>query len=328
MGKGVKKVFIYAYMHSRINLFPVSIKNMKRIIICLIIYLTASSASYAGSVGTSGAAFLKILPGVRAQAMGGAYTAVASGISGIHWNPAGLAFSGDKEFSAMYMKWISDINYGFLGYAHPVGEDITVGISGIYLMTKIEGRDAAGQETDDNNFSNFAGTVNFSYLFSEETSWGINVKYIQEDMDNSKAKAYAYDFGNLYSFWEDKLRFGFSVQNLGGKIGLNEKDDLPFNFKIGFAFMPLEDKVTFALDGNFPNDAKERFNAGLEYCPADLVALRCGYRLNYDQKGMDAVSFGLGIVHRYENIIGNIDLAYLPYGDLGNVYKVSYTVQF
>ncbi|MFH1288647.1 MAG: PorV/PorQ family protein [bacterium] len=291
---------------------------MKKIFFCLIIYLTASSAVSAGSPGTSGAAFLKILPGARAQAMGGAYTALASGISGIHWNPAGLAFSGDKEFSAMYMKWISDIKYGFLGYAHPVGDDITFGISGIYLTTKIDGRDEAGRKTGDIAFNNFAGTVNFSYLFSERASWGINVKYISEDMDTDKVKAYAYDVGNLYRFLDGKLCFGFSAQNLGGKIGLNEKDNLPLNFKVGAALLPWEDKFTFAFDANFPNDNKERFNAGFEYRPVELIALRCGY----------PSSFGMGVVHGDEYVTGSIDLAYLPYGDLGDVYKVSYTIRF
>ncbi|MEW6088052.1 MAG: PorV/PorQ family protein [bacterium] len=301
---------------------------MKKIISCLILFIVLTSVAYAGSIGTSGAAFLKILPGARAQAMGGAYTALASGISGSHWNPAGLAYTGDKEFSAMYMKWISDINYGFLGYAHPIGSNITVGISGIYLTTKIDGRDVIGQKTEDIGFNNLAGVFNFSYLFGEEYSWGVNVKYIKEDIDSEKVKGYAYDFGNLYRFMDGKFRFGFSAQNLGGKIGLNEKDNLPLNFKAGIAVLPWEDKFIFAFDGNFPNDAKQKYNIGLEYQPAELISLRFGYRLNYDQKGMDAVSFGLGVIHKSEYIIGDLDIAYLPYGDLGDVYKVSYTVQF
>ena len=109
---------------------------MKKIIICLSLLLAIGRISYAGSTGTSGAAFLKILPGVRAQAMGGAYTALAEGVSGVHWNPSGVVFSGDKEFSAMYMKWIADINYGFLGYAQPFGERSSFGLTGIYLTTK------------------------------------------------------------------------------------------------------------------------------------------------------------------------------------------------
>ncbi|MDD5772476.1 MAG: PorV/PorQ family protein [bacterium] len=301
---------------------------MKKIICCLIVFLAINGKIYAGSAGTSGAAFLKILPGVRAQAMGGAYTALAEGVSGIHWNPAGIAFSGDKEFSALYMKWIADINYGFLGYAQPVGSNVTLGFTGIYLTTKIEGRDTLGQNTGDINFNNFAGTINYSYLFSEESSWGVNLRYIKEDLDSDKIKALAYDVGYLSRFMDGKFRLGFAVQNLGGKIGLDKKDDLPLNYKAGIAILPWKDKLAFAFDGNFPNDAKQRYNIGLEYCPADLIALRCGYRLNYDQKGMDAVSFGLGIVHKSESRIGYIDIAYLPYGELGDVYKVSYTIQF
>lgn len=292
------------------------------------IYSTVGSLAYAGSAGTSGAAFLKVLPGVRAQAMGGAYAAIAEGVSGIHWNPAGIAFCGDKEFSAMYMRWIADINYGFLGYAQPFGLNSSFGITGIYLTTKIEGRDSIGQNTGDVKFNNFAGNLNYSYLISESSSLGINLKYIKEDIDSDKIKAFAYDAGYLSRFMEGKFRLGFAAQNLGGKIGLTEKDNLPLNFKAGIAVLPWEDKFIFAIDCNFPNDAKQRYNIGLEYCPADMIALRCGYRLNYDRKGMEAVSFGLGIFHRSEFRIGCVDLAYLPYGELGDVYKVSYTMQF
>lgn len=287
---------------------------MKRAYFCLL-FLVVNSAVFAGSIGTSGAAFLKVLPGVRAQAMGGAYTALASGISGIHWNPAGLAFSADKEFSAMYMKWISDIRYSFLGYTHPVGEDVSFGISGIYLSTKVDGRDEIGQKTGDIDFGSFAGTVNCSYLFSEWSSWGVNIKYIKEDIGSDKIKASAYDIGNLYRFLDGKLRFGLSAQNLGSKIG---KDNLPLNFKVGAAVLPWEDKFTFAFDANFPNDNKEHFNVGIEYQPVELIAMRCGY----------PSSFGIGIIHKGEYTAGSIDIAYLPYGDLGDVYKVSYTIRF
>ena len=90
----------------------------------------------------------------------------------------------------------------------------------------------------------------------------------------------------------------------------------------------MEEKYTFTIDSNLRNDAKQRYNTGMEYCPVDMVALRCSYRINYDREGMDAVSFGLGIVHRNEYRVGYIDLAYLPYGELGDVYKVSYTIKF
>lgn len=288
---------------------------MKKIYFCLVVLLTAGNLVSAGSLGTSGAAFLKILPGTRAQAMGGAYTALASGINGTCWNPAGIAFSGDKEFSAMYMEWISGIRYSFLGYAHPVGDDMAFGISGIYLSTKVDGRDEIGQRTGDIDFGSFAGTVNCSYLFSEWSSWGVNIKYIKEDIGSDNVKASAYDIGNLYRFLDGKLRFGLSAQNLGSKIG---KDNLPLNFKVGIAVLPWKDKFTFAFDANFPNDNKEHFNAGMEYRPIELIALRCGY----------PSSFGVGIIHGSEYTTGSIDLACLPYGDLGNVYNVSYTIRF
>ena len=43
-----------------------------------------------GSRGTTTANFLKLGAGARAEAMGGAYAAVADDATALYWNPAGL----------------------------------------------------------------------------------------------------------------------------------------------------------------------------------------------------------------------------------------------
>src|SRR5210317_1200826 len=47
-------------------------------------------------VGTSSMAFLKIPVGARAEAMGGAYVAVANDAFAAFWNPAGIAQVGTR----------------------------------------------------------------------------------------------------------------------------------------------------------------------------------------------------------------------------------------
>ena len=65
--------------------------------------------------GTTGARILNQPVGARVQGMGEAFTAVADDLSALHYNPAGLGFQEQNNISAMYIRSVSDVYYGFLG---------------------------------------------------------------------------------------------------------------------------------------------------------------------------------------------------------------------
>ncbi|MBI5244034.1 MAG: UPF0164 family protein, partial [Elusimicrobia bacterium] len=54
-----------------------------------LILLLSAQAAWAET--KTGAAFLKIGTGARAEAMGGAYTAIADDVNALYYNPGGLA---------------------------------------------------------------------------------------------------------------------------------------------------------------------------------------------------------------------------------------------
>lgn len=54
-------------------------------------FLTPGNDESTTRVGARGANFLEIGVGARAQALGGAFTSLASGASAMYWNPAGIA---------------------------------------------------------------------------------------------------------------------------------------------------------------------------------------------------------------------------------------------
>ena len=65
-------------------------------------------------VGTTAGQFLKIGPGARALAMGGAYVGVSDDIYAVYYNPAGVAINkGNGQAAFNHTQWLADVSYDF-----------------------------------------------------------------------------------------------------------------------------------------------------------------------------------------------------------------------
>jgi tetratricopeptide (TPR) repeat protein len=286
------------------------------------------------SEGTTGANFLKLKVGARGVGMGGAFCGVADDVGAIYWNPGGLGQLERKEVSFMYLKWWEGINYQFLGYAHPLGRNGVLGGSVNYLtISDIDGYSEGGMPSNNLTAYDLAVTLSYSrkLMGNKKISeqWktglfgGINVKFIQEKLDDKSAVAYALDIGSLYKTPVENLSFGFNVQNLGGEIKfVKEGDKLPLNIKLGTGYRLLNGDILLALDYNLPADNDGYINMGVEYWLWDIISLRMGYGSNNEvEKG---ISYGLGM----NNGEIGIDYAFEPYGILGDTHRVSLSWRF
>ena len=68
--------------------------------------------------------YLKIGVGERADAMGGAYVAMANDASATYWNPAGLVQIGRNELVVSHLDWLVDVDFEYLGYVHQLTRTI------------------------------------------------------------------------------------------------------------------------------------------------------------------------------------------------------------
>ncbi len=96
-------------------------------------------------VGTRGANFLELGVGARAMAMGGAYTALAEGVSALYWNTAGLASAESFSVGYSYTPLFANLDMGmhFIGVGVPlfggvVGFSTTVFTSGDIERTTLD----------------------------------------------------------------------------------------------------------------------------------------------------------------------------------------------
>ncbi len=176
------------------------------------------------AVGTRAAEFLSIPVSPRSVALGDAYTAVASDISAIYYNPAGMAFMDKKQFQFSIVSLPAEAQYNYGAAAIPLGDGQWVigGFFGALTMEPMEETTILlpnGTGNDVNSYSQVLGG-GVAYNFSDRFSAGVVVKHIHESYWGLTAQAVAFDVGTNYhtEFLGREFRLGLAVQNLGTNL--------------------------------------------------------------------------------------------------------------
>ena len=227
--------------------------------------------------GRSGAAFLKISPGAGPVGMGGAYTAVASDINALYYNPAGIGTIAQTQIGATHTEWLGDIKYEFAGGIIPVRRG-SFGVSAVYLTTgKIEGRDEQGNKSNDFYSSDLAVMFSGARQLNLNMQVGGSVKLLRQTIADETADGMALDIGGMRKI-SGKFSMGLSVKNLGPKMKfIEEKYSLPLSITTGAAYSVIG-VFNLALDISYePVDKKKTISLGTEFMPMGFLALRAGY---------------------------------------------------
>ncbi|MEW6558084.1 MAG: PorV/PorQ family protein [Elusimicrobiota bacterium] len=309
----MKKIFIFIFALTFVPLY-------------LSTFLPASS--------NTGASFLNIGTSARATSLGGAYVAVANDAGAINYNPAGISQLRNSEIIGQHTEWIADIKHDFLAGAFPLKKN-AIGFSAILLSQgKIEGRDEDRNKT--NSFSAYDTALTFSYskqisrTAGKQLSLGTNLKLIQQRIEAEKATGFAFDVGLLTRLSAYPLSAGISFQNLGPKMTfISEGYNLPLTATIGASYN-IKNALTLALDMKQKiYDNKTEISFGTEYVPISPLALRLGYLkpLTANRSPLtDFTGLGGGLGLRILNF--STDYAFVPYGDLGNTHRISFSIKW
>lgn len=290
----------------------------------LTVFIAVPSFIFASGPGTTGANFLKIAVGSRAVGIGEAFVAVADDVNTIFYNPAGLNLLNQQEVTFMYNKWFEDIYQGFVGYALPCSPRTALGLGIQYLsMKKIPGYDQWDYEIDSIKAQDIAFTFSYSKNLLKNFYTGANIKYINQQLDDKIANAYALDIGSFYRFTTLPVSLGCVLQNFGTEIKFIEKKGvLPMNLKFGSAVKLFNKKFTVATDLNLPNDNDLYFNTGSECWLLNLFALRIGYWSNMDLG--NGLTYGIG----FKVKVFQLDYAFVDYGILNYTHRISLLARF
>jgi hypothetical protein len=305
-------------------------------LISLILFYPATASESNSNAGTRIFDFLKIQMGARPMAMGGAFTGVANDESSLYYNPSGVASLPGKRFIAGYHDNIFDIQSGFLGYMHPVGEFRKLS----FYVSYLNYGDFIRTDELGNEGGTFSGSdILFAGGYSMEVSYrfyvGGMIKYIYEKIDQYSATGVAIDLGAKYSFRDERTSVGLMIQNMGVQLGTfvdgGEKESLPTYLRGGISHYLKGLPFLVAADIIYPTDNDLYFCGGAELLSLRPLYLRLGwsnfgsnYKTGSSKDDWAGLSAGFGIEYRRMQI----SYTFSPQAELGTSHRITLTGGF
>lgn len=322
---------------------------------------SASLGSTAGGtftkVGAAGSQFLKLGVGARGTGMGGAYVAVVDDLTALHWNPAGIADLKGYEAAFHHTEYFAGMSHDFAAVAIPISEkfllaaDLVSFGSGDIEITTNDAPEGTGVFYSVNDL---AFGLAFSGYLTEQFSFGIKAKYIQNTFHTVESNGFAFDIGTKYKTGIQGIVLGFSIHNLGTQMAYEGQElrttqklyeslymapldasylaypyTLPLIFRAGLSSAIIDEEdsqLIAAFDFATLSDSPEQYAFGLEYTWGNLVAVRAGYMLNHDQY---FATGGAGLKYELSNTIsGQVDYSIAPTFDLGLIHRFGINLSF
>ena len=281
------------------------------------------------NAGTRAMTFLKIGVGAEAMGMGESQVAATDDLYASYWNPAGLARLQQPQLAFMHNELFADINYEFVGFALPLSRAGTFGASASFLsFGELQGRDRDGNETTIFRPYDLALILSYARGFGSSLAFGMNAKFLREQIADESGTGIAFDLGGLYNFPETPLSLGFNAQHVGPRVKfIEEAFGLPFTLRLGAAYRLWYDTVLLTTDIIRPSDNDIAIGVGASYTIGNVLQLRTGYKYKIGGNDLGAISgltggFGLTFL-RFQ-----IDYALISFGVLGLTHRVSLVANF
>ena len=303
-------------------------------------------------VATCAANWLKIESGVKGISMGGSQVASGSGISGIFYNPASIAFTKSSEVYYSKSYYLAGISHNTLGYVTQISSSDYLGLYLFYLdsgemeVTTVISPDGTGEM-----FNVLDLSLRFLYgkQLTDRLRIGVAIKYFREDIYTAHMQSLVIDLGSNFDTGMYGFILGMSVSNFGpevqyegdaldvtvdddiavvGKLSkITNKFPVPLTFRIGLSNDVIgggEESVhrlTFSADAINPIDYTVYGGVGFEYSWRDIAFVRGGTRLYHDTAG---ISLGGGLKW---NMFA-VDYAYVNYGILEETHQFGISLKF
>ncbi len=303
-------------------------------------------------VGQSGWQFLKINGDARQAGMAGAFTAISRGnANSVFGNPAALADVEEYDVQLNTMEWIADISHQSVALATNLGDFGIVGVSLAMLdygdipetiNSPIAGENRTTPVVTGDVFSARDIAAGFSYArrITDKLSVGGNFRWMRQKIAELTMNNWSLDVGTLYYTGFRSLRVAIAARNFGpdSRFGgwseefQTESDNvrMPLDLRAGIAMDFLDEidsphLLTVVVEGDHPNDGREKFHVGASNSFDNVLFLRGGYKFSYDEQRF---TFGAGITYPFAGVQGTVNYAYVDFGDLTQVHMFSLGFSF
>jgi len=275
----------------------------------LVLFILATCLQSVAQV-RSGSAFLKLLPGARAQSMAGSYAAIIDDPHALFANPGSVGFMRQWQWSMSYSKWIADIyNASFLfgrTLQLPRSNGLRWGVGFVYQGVPEFNNDPPALPAASAN--DFTASLSLGHpfpLFSHRLAVGASAKYFKSTLAQFTASQFIYDIGVIAKSRCYQITDSFeSVLSLGAALCQNGRDlkfhelgtPLPKTMRLGFAlYMGNHHQWQWVLSTDYVKvrDESGYLAIGGEVMYRGLVAVNFG--LDFGNDLMNKLTLGAGI---------------------------------
>ena len=296
--------------------------------------ISFASFLHAQELSNITAAFVDPGIGARAQALGGAYTAIANGAGAVFWNPAGLAANEGKSVEFSHLNQFSLLAYNAFAGTFNLHQTHAFGLGVVtngdqqmrettaLLSYAVNGEDllpgvlrnlkiGASLKYHTTGFGqNGFDPDAYSLFTSEEIADAQNV-FVSGD-----ASGIGLDLGFIYAH-NNKLHFGLSWQNLVSALSWNNGQEsyserIPQGLALGMAYLAYPGfLLSMDYDNSLSTDRANQLKFGAERVFLRHFALRGGVGQALAANTDRSYTMGLGLAHNLANFANvNLDYAY------------------
>lgn len=257
------------------------------------------------SVSFSATIYSQFNPGAKQIALSNSDIALSNDVFALFNNPAGLAQLNWRELGIYYSPapfGFKELSNGFFAYHEPLSfGSVAAGgmIYGfeLYKETKL--------------------LLSYSHRF-EKLLAGIVFNYHTVSIKNYGFDGVFYLNLGALTYITDRLRWGFSFQNINRASFGNSKDQIPVILTTGFSYNILNN---FSFNFSFEKDLKynSTLSAGIDYNIIEYISLRSGFANEPDK-----YSAGIGINYSFISL----DYAFFTHTDLGLTHQAGLIFSF
>ena len=284
--------------------------------------------------GTTAGAMLEIGVGARAEALGGAFVAIADDPSALYWNPAGITNIRAVSLQATKTDWFVDTKFNTVDLVVPI--PVASSALGLHLAMLDYGtnpvRTVFRPEGTGEMYTahDFVAGLYWALAITDRVSVGLGAKYFQETIWHVSGSTIGIDLSILFETPLKGLKLGGTISNLAPEFGLSgrdltrvadvdgrrdtyfnndnlaiqwatEKYPLPMLFRFGLAYewvLSQKNSLLFATTLNHPSNNVETVDVGMEAKIFDVGYLRAGWRSLFADYSADGLTLGAGLRYK------------------------------
>lgn len=256
--------------------------------------------------GLAGFQFLKIETGAVSQAFSGAYSASSKDSKSFSNNISRISKISDISFSVSSQDWIAGSKINTASFAFRK-KDLVFGINASSFTVEEFEETTVSFPTGTGRMvkaGNYLFGLGLARNFTDKLSLGMQLKYVEENIDNYSYSNVLFDFGSNYETGFRDLNIAFVFQHIGPDVTpIDTKFRSPLMFRIGmsdYVYRIESIKSMMIMELVHPTDSEDYLILAQDLELIEKINLRVGSKI---KKSIFGHSFGFGI--KDVNISGN-----------------------